>query len=198
MRANQRSAFPARHLHALIVFGRPDHLGVAPYALEKHELGALDSRGRHGSTSSARDAGQHTSGLPERLGVPSIAPSSWLCTQPRHSTATVLPVARRRRRNLIIADSHTFSPVTACDAHAPASYPRIDRPRHRMQKIVSQLGTEPWATSCRYTGRHHLGMPGRLRRYPQPEYGCRSFKFVEAIAARTVPAQVRKSFAPYQ
>src|SRR4051812_32607862 len=35
-----------------------------------------------------------------------------------------------------------------------------------MQKIVSQRGTGPRATSCRNTGRHHLGMPGRLRRNP--------------------------------
>jgi hypothetical protein len=38
-----------------------------------------------------------------------------------------------------------------------------------MQKIVSQRGTEARATSCRNTGRHHLGMPGRLRRNPQLE-----------------------------
>jgi hypothetical protein len=57
-------------------------------------------------------------------------------------------------------------PVIVCDAHAPASHRRIDRPHHRMQKLISQRGTEPRATSCRNTGRHHLGMPGRLRRNP--------------------------------
>jgi hypothetical protein len=30
----ERSAFPARHFHALIVFGRPDHRSVAPHAFE--------------------------------------------------------------------------------------------------------------------------------------------------------------------
>src|SRR3979409_956990 len=40
-----------------------------------------------------------------------------------------------------------------------------------MQKIVSQRGTGPRATSCRNTGRHHLGMPGRLRRNPQLRRG---------------------------
>ena len=35
-----------------------------------------------------------------------------------------------------------------------------------MQKIVSQRGTGPRATSSRNTGRHHVGMPGRLRRNP--------------------------------
>src|SRR5260370_15399891 len=36
-----------------------------------------------------------------------------------------------------------------------------------MRKIIRQRGTGPRATSCRNTGRHHLGMPGRLRRNPQ-------------------------------
>src|SRR6266516_5641987 len=36
-----------------------------------------------------------------------------------------------------------------------------------MQKIIRQRGTGPRATSCRNTGRHHLGTPGRLRRNPQ-------------------------------
>jgi ABC transporter substrate binding protein len=40
-----------------------------------------------------------------------------------------------------------------------------------MQKIVSQQGTGPRATSCRNTGRHHLGMPGRLRRNPHATAG---------------------------
>src|SRR6266516_3324886 len=35
-----------------------------------------------------------------------------------------------------------------------------------MQKIIRQRGTGPRATSCRNTGRHHLGTPGRLRRNP--------------------------------
>src|SRR5439155_26577381 len=35
-----------------------------------------------------------------------------------------------------------------------------------MRKIIRQRGTGPRATSCRNTGRHHLGMPGRLRRNP--------------------------------
>src|SRR5689334_2221892 len=43
-----------------------------------------------------------------------------------------------------------------------------------MQKIVSQPGTGPRATSCRNTGRHHLGMPGRLRRNPQSEVNFQS------------------------
>jgi hypothetical protein len=43
-----------------------------------------------------------------------------------------------------------------------------------MQKIVSQRGTEPRAASCRNTGRHHLGMPGRLRRRTVEKYGPQS------------------------
>jgi hypothetical protein len=31
---------------------------------------------------------------------------------------------------------------------------------------AARRGTESRATSCRNTGRHHLGMPGRLRRNP--------------------------------
>src|SRR5205809_7306761 len=59
-----------------------------------------------------------------------------------------------------------ISPATACDAPAPPRLPRIDHPSHQMQKIIRQRGTGPRATSCRNTGRHHLGMPGRLRRNP--------------------------------
>src|SRR6476620_11527093 len=33
---------------------------------------------------------------------------------------------------------------------------------------AARRGTESRATSCRNTGRHHLGMPGRLRRNPAP------------------------------
>src|SRR6266516_6927875 len=39
-----------------------------------------------------------------------------------------------------------------------------------MQKIIRQRGTGPRATSCRNTGRHHLGTPGRLRRNPHMTY----------------------------
>src|SRR5213080_2993250 len=60
-----------------------------------------------------------------------------------------------------------ISPATACDAPAPPRLPRIDHPSYQMQKIIRQRGTGPRATSCRNTGRHHLGMPGRLRRNPQ-------------------------------
>src|ERR1700720_2064792 len=35
-----------------------------------------------------------------------------------------------------------------------------------MPQIIRQRGTGPRATSCRNTGRHHLGMPGRLHRNP--------------------------------
>src|SRR5207247_2192785 len=40
-----------------------------------------------------------------------------------------------------------------------------------MQKIIRQRGTGPRATSCRNTGRHHLGTPGRLRRNPHGANG---------------------------
>src|ERR1700681_4782999 len=36
-----------------------------------------------------------------------------------------------------------------------------------MPQIIRQRGTGPRATSCRNTGRHHLGMSGRLHRNPQ-------------------------------
>src|ERR1700731_537127 len=61
----------------------------------------------------------------------------------------------------------SISPATACDARAPAGPPTIDRLPNSMPQIIRQRGTGPRATSCRNTGRHHLGMPGRLRRNPQ-------------------------------
>src|SRR5438094_8387569 len=69
-----------------------------------------------------------------------------------------------------------ISPATACDAPAPPRLPRIDHPSYQMQKIIRQRGTGPRATSCRNTGRHHLGMPGRLRRNPHAERWVRSVK----------------------
>ena len=53
--------------------------------------------------------------------------------------------------------------ATPCSWHIP----RIDRPTNPMQQIIRQRGAGPRATSCRNAGRHHLGMPGRLRRNPQ-------------------------------
>ena len=55
----------------------------------------------------------------------------------------------------------SISLATACDARTPSSHPRIDRLLPPMQKIVSQRGTGPRATSCRNTGRHHVGTGGR-------------------------------------
>jgi hypothetical protein len=61
-----------------------------------------------------------------------------------------------------------------------------------MQKIVSQRGTGPRATSCRNTGRHHLGMPGRLRRNPQqrthPQDYRVSLSFLRRDSAHRRPA----------
>jgi hypothetical protein len=52
--------------------------------------------------------------------------------------------ASGRRREV-----RSISPATACDAHAPTGHPGIDRPRRQMQKIVSQRGIGPRATSSR-------------------------------------------------
>src|SRR5262245_28135922 len=62
----------------------------------------------------------------------------------------------------------SISPATACDAPAPASHPRIDRCPTECKKLSASEAPEPRATSSRNTGRHHVGMPGRLRRNPHP------------------------------
>jgi hypothetical protein len=46
----------------------------------------------------------------------------------------------------------SISPATASDAPTPTSHPRTDCPHRQMQKIASQRGTRPRATSCRNTG----------------------------------------------
>jgi hypothetical protein len=50
----------------------------------------------------------------------------------------------------------------------------------------SQRGTEPRATSCRNTGRHHLAMPGRLRRNPQSlDTPSRKFRILKSRSVET-------------
>jgi hypothetical protein len=73
------------------------------------------------------------------------------------------PATARSLRRYLRARS-----LAACCAQARGSSPRIDHPNNRMPQIIRQRGTGPRATSGRNTGRHHLGMPGRLHRNPHP------------------------------
>src|SRR5260221_2804665 len=65
--------------------------------------------------------------------------------------------------------SFTTPSASTCPATASAeparNHPtRVDRTKRSVSLITSQRGSTPWATSCRNTGRHQIGMPGRLHR----------------------------------
>src|SRR5260221_4085256 len=68
--------------------------------------------------------------------------------------------------------SFTTPSASTCPATASAeparNHPtRVDRTKRSVSLITSQRGSTPWATSCRNTGRHQIGMPGRLHRNQQ-------------------------------
>src|SRR5438045_9398825 len=69
--------------------------------------------------------------------------------------------------------SFTTPSASTCPATASAeparNHPtRVDRTKRSVSLITRQRGSTPWATSCRNTGRHQIGMPGRLHRNRQP------------------------------
>ena len=55
----------------------------------------------------------------------------------------------------LVHNAHRInSPATACDAHAPPSHPRIDRPVAECKKLSASEAPDP--------GRHHVGTPGDI------------------------------------
>jgi uncharacterized protein YndB with AHSA1/START domain len=67
-------------------------------------------------------------------------------------------------------------PARVCARHVPESFQKVDQPASQMPKADLTVEARPlggiiplrWAASSRARGRHHIVLPGRLRRNRQP------------------------------
>src|SRR5260370_5247927 len=81
--------------------------------------------------------------------------------------------------------------ATACGEPEQNQSSRVDRTNRSVPQTFSQRGSAPWATSRRNTGRHQIGMPGRLHRNRQAGDRCGSCEALGApeLARNSWPKQ---------